>query len=185
MTRPVPNAVALELDRPSVKPDDLGRGSSVTPASDSSGESQNQRAPLLLTADNPDGEAPDAHRFGNTVDGHRLVAIGGLAQRSNPIPAATTASQPSAAIHPSSTGHDSVRGQVGDGTLWNASSAALTDTGSAGLTGSFVATTTPIILAVGRSGQYRTISAAVAFADADTDLSHSYDIRVSPGTYTN
>lgn len=42
-----------------------------------------------------------------------------------------------------------------------------------------------IILQVGPGGQYQTISAAVAAADADADLGNYYDIQVMPGTYTN
>jgi hypothetical protein len=38
---------------------------------------------------------------------------------------------------------------------------------------------------VGASDEYRTISAAVAAADADNDPSNYYDIRVVPGTYIN
>jgi hypothetical protein len=41
------------------------------------------------------------------------------------------------------------------------------------------------VLTVGPNTQYRTISAAVAAADADTDLSNYYVISVMPGTYTN
>jgi hypothetical protein len=43
------------------------------------------------------------------------------------------------------------------------------------------------ILTVGTSGssQYRTISAAVAAADADSNAQNYYDIQVAPGTYTN
>jgi hypothetical protein len=43
------------------------------------------------------------------------------------------------------------------------------------------------IVTVGSSGnfQYRTINAAVAAADADSDASNYYDIRVAPGNYTN
>ena len=43
------------------------------------------------------------------------------------------------------------------------------------------------ILTVGSSGdfQYRTISAAVAVADADSNPSNYYDIQVAPGTYAN
>src|SRR6266478_3833755 len=43
------------------------------------------------------------------------------------------------------------------------------------------------ILTVGSSGnyQYRTVSAAVAVANADTSASNYYEIRVAPGTYTN
>ena len=43
------------------------------------------------------------------------------------------------------------------------------------------------ILTVGPSGifQYRTISAAVAVADADNSAENYYDVRVAPGTYTN
>ena len=43
------------------------------------------------------------------------------------------------------------------------------------------------ILTVGTSGnfQYRTISAAVAAADADSNAKNYYDIQVAPGTYTN
>ncbi len=40
-------------------------------------------------------------------------------------------------------------------------------------------------LTVGPNGQYQTISAAVSFADNDTNLNNAYDIRVAPGTYTN
>ena len=41
-----------------------------------------------------------------------------------------------------------------------------------------------VILTVGPTGQYDTINAAVAAADADTDLNNYYDIRVAPGIYT-
>jgi parallel beta helix pectate lyase-like protein len=43
------------------------------------------------------------------------------------------------------------------------------------------------ILTVGLSGdyQYRTISAAVDAADADTNAGNYYDVQVAPGTYTN
>ena len=41
------------------------------------------------------------------------------------------------------------------------------------------------ILTVGPGGQYQTISAAVAVADADTNPSDYYLIEVAPGTYTN
>jgi hypothetical protein len=40
-------------------------------------------------------------------------------------------------------------------------------------------------LMVGARGQYQTISAAVAAADADTDPSNYYDNQVAPGTYIN
>ncbi len=40
-------------------------------------------------------------------------------------------------------------------------------------------------LTVGAGGQYQTISAAVAAADADTNPSHRYVIEVVPGTYIN
>jgi hypothetical protein len=49
--------------------------------------------------------------------------------------------------------------------------------------GAAVADTT--VLSVGQSGQYATISAAVAAADADTNLTDDYVISVAPGTYTN
>ena len=39
-----------------------------------------------------------------------------------------------------------------------------------------------VIVTVGASDEYRTISAAVAAADADNDQSNYYDIRVAPGT---
>src|SRR5205823_6293314 len=72
---------------------------------------------------------------------------------------------------------------------WSLWAVPVTGAASAGLASSSsvssLAATAPIILTVGPSGQYRTISAAVTFADGDTDLSHSYDIRVAPGTYTN
>src|SRR5438132_7735719 len=72
---------------------------------------------------------------------------------------------------------------------WSLWAAPVTGAASAGLASSSsvssLAATAPIILTVGPSGQYRTISAAVAFADGDTDLSHAYDIRVAPGTYAN
>src|SRR6266480_645975 len=42
-----------------------------------------------------------------------------------------------------------------------------------------------VILTVGPAGQYHTISAAVAAADADANLDNYYDIQVAPGTYTN
>jgi hypothetical protein len=42
-----------------------------------------------------------------------------------------------------------------------------------------------VILTVGASDEYRTISAAVSAADADNDPSNYYDIRVTPGTYIN
>ena len=42
-----------------------------------------------------------------------------------------------------------------------------------------------VALSVGPSGLYRTISAAVAAADADTNASDYYVINVAPGTYTN
>jgi pectin methylesterase-like acyl-CoA thioesterase len=43
------------------------------------------------------------------------------------------------------------------------------------------------VLTVGTSGnfQYRTISAAVAAADADSNPNSYYDIQVAPGTYMN
>ena len=41
------------------------------------------------------------------------------------------------------------------------------------------------ILTVGAAGQYPTINAAVAAADADTNPSNYYDIQVMPGTYIN
>lgn len=43
------------------------------------------------------------------------------------------------------------------------------------------------VLTVGASGnyQYRTISAAVAAADADSNANNYYDIEIAPGTYTN
>lgn len=43
------------------------------------------------------------------------------------------------------------------------------------------------VLTVGASGdyQYRTISEAVAAADADSNANNHYDIEVAPGTYTN
>lgn len=41
------------------------------------------------------------------------------------------------------------------------------------------------VLTVGPDGRYRTISAAVAAADADTNPSDYYVIKVAPGTYTN
>jgi hypothetical protein len=42
-----------------------------------------------------------------------------------------------------------------------------------------------VVVRVGPGGQYQTISAAVAAADADTDLGNYYDIQVMPGTYMN
>ena len=42
-----------------------------------------------------------------------------------------------------------------------------------------------VILTVGPTGQYSTIAAAVAVADADANAGHYYDIVVAPGTYTN
>lgn len=42
-----------------------------------------------------------------------------------------------------------------------------------------------ITLKVGPSGAYQTISAAVAAADADTNASNYYVIKVEPGTYAN
>ena len=41
------------------------------------------------------------------------------------------------------------------------------------------------VLQVGPGRTYQTISAAVDVANADTDLTHNYDIQVLPGTYTN
>jgi hypothetical protein len=41
------------------------------------------------------------------------------------------------------------------------------------------------VLQVGPGRTYQTISAAVSVANADTDLTHNYDIQVLPGTYTN
>ncbi len=43
------------------------------------------------------------------------------------------------------------------------------------------------VLTVGLSGdyQYRTVSAAVNAADADTNTGNYYDVQVAPGTYTN
>jgi hypothetical protein len=41
------------------------------------------------------------------------------------------------------------------------------------------------VIKVGPGGQYQTISAAVAAADADTDPNHYYVIAVMPGTYIN
>ena len=41
------------------------------------------------------------------------------------------------------------------------------------------------VLLVGPGRTYQTISAAVDVANADTDLTHNYDIQVLPGTYTN
>ncbi len=42
-----------------------------------------------------------------------------------------------------------------------------------------------VTLSVGSGGLYRTISAAAAAADADTNLANYYVINVAPGTYTN
>jgi hypothetical protein len=42
-----------------------------------------------------------------------------------------------------------------------------------------------VVLQVGPGGQYQTISAAVAAADADGNPGNYYDIQVMPGTYTN
>ncbi len=44
-----------------------------------------------------------------------------------------------------------------------------------------------ITLTVGATGpyQYRTIGAAVAAANADSNANNYYDIHVAPGTYTN
>jgi hypothetical protein len=42
-----------------------------------------------------------------------------------------------------------------------------------------------VVLTVGPGGQYQQISAAVAAADADTNLGNYYDIQIMPGTYTN
>jgi hypothetical protein len=42
-----------------------------------------------------------------------------------------------------------------------------------------------VVLKVGPGGQYQTISAAVAAADADANLGNYYDVQVMPGTYTN
>jgi hypothetical protein len=42
-----------------------------------------------------------------------------------------------------------------------------------------------IVLTVGPAGQYRTVSAAVSAADADTDPSRYYNINITPATYTN
>jgi len=42
-----------------------------------------------------------------------------------------------------------------------------------------------VVLSVGPSGLYHTISAAVAAADGDTNPSDYYTIAVAPGTYTN
>jgi hypothetical protein len=41
------------------------------------------------------------------------------------------------------------------------------------------------VLQVGPGRTYQTISSAVDVANADTDLTHNYDIQVLPGTYTN
>jgi hypothetical protein len=41
------------------------------------------------------------------------------------------------------------------------------------------------ILTVGPAGQYASIAEAVTAADADTNLSHLYEIHVAPGTYLN
>jgi hypothetical protein len=57
--------------------------------------------------------------------------------------------------------------------------------------GSWTQTSAPLpppqvgVLQVGRGRTYQTISAAVDVANADTDLTHNYDIQVLPGTYTN
>jgi hypothetical protein len=57
------------------------------------------------------------------------------------------------------------------------------------LAAAFGTTTTPAsawtILTVGPAGQYHSISEAVAAADADTNLSHLFEIHVAPGTYMN
>lgn len=42
-----------------------------------------------------------------------------------------------------------------------------------------------IVIMVGPGGQYQTISAAVAAADADADPGNYYVVNVMPGTYTN
>ena len=42
-----------------------------------------------------------------------------------------------------------------------------------------------VILTVGAGGQYQRVSSAVSAADADTNPSGYYDIRVLPGTYIN
>jgi hypothetical protein len=42
-----------------------------------------------------------------------------------------------------------------------------------------------LVLTVGPSGQYQTISLAVSAANADTDPNNYYDIQVTPGTYPN
>jgi hypothetical protein len=44
---------------------------------------------------------------------------------------------------------------------------------------------TTVLTVGGARGQYATISAAVAAADADTNLADDYVISVAPGTYTN
>ena len=42
-----------------------------------------------------------------------------------------------------------------------------------------------VVMSVGPGGQYQTIAAAAAAADADSNPGNYYDIRVMPGTYTN
>lgn len=42
-----------------------------------------------------------------------------------------------------------------------------------------------IVLTVGTTGHYKTISSAVSAADADSNPGNYYDIQVAPGTYTN
>ena len=51
--------------------------------------------------------------------------------------------------------------------------------------GAHAAFAATVSLSVGSGGLYRTISAAVAAADADTNASDYYIINVAPGTYTN
>jgi hypothetical protein len=68
---------------------------------------------------------------------------------------------------------------------WHASSDPLTNAGSPGTRNAGRPSAGTVVLNVGPSGQYQTISDAVAFADVDTNLGNHYDIQVMPGTYTN
>ena len=165
-----PKAIPLDVEPVSAAPDgvlDSGIGGN-SPVS-----------PSLLTGSDPDYAA---------IAGRALHSgkADGLLGGGNPQPAT-----PGNSVTVPQVAHDPVLPDTAasEWLPWSLWAVPVTGAASAGLASSSsvssLAATAPIILTVGPSGQYRTISAAVTFADGDTDLSHSYDIRVAPGTYTN
>jgi hypothetical protein len=165
----------------------------VTPTSPNVAASPGQvfDAASLFTASDPDGDAITQYDFWDTGGGGGYFLINGAAQSANGD-IYVSAAQLAQTAYQSGSGTDTLWVRANDGTQWSAWSPSFTVTSEASMNVASIVSSDltsaqagPIILTVGPNGQYQTISDAVAFADADTNSNDSFDIQVTPGTYTN